>query len=302
MGERRLVDQNIFGCADLLPLGAAGRLLWVGMVVMCDRNGLIRADKSFLVNRILPGMRGKARDIDTVIAHLRHCSMIKETWKGDVKYYQLTNFKHYQRHKSRGTLIGLGRDDDDDGTGKQEGPAPSPPGEPPREPDADPEPSSAMQSASDFLDAELCPPAYQLPKLVDDLKRTGHTIKDVQVWRECLEWLRQHGTLKDPRSFIRSRFPKFRTPADAGIDWGDDAEPESGSPPPPTAEELERSDLLELCYANRRKIAATLGAPWDGADSGLTTTKGTYLWQDLKLTQLKNLAKKLGLNGNTQSL
>lgn len=149
MAERRLVDPAVFHSPDLLSMPATARLLWIGLVVCSNREGLIRADIRYLTSLILPSLRLGRKSIKEYLDFFKAKGMIVERTLTTVKkrfddnlpticrqfddnlnairtqfddnlkpvtYYQLTNFGKYQSFKKRSTRLDSTRLDSDLGS------------------------------------------------------------------------------------------------------------------------------------------------------------------------------------------
>lgn len=96
---KRMIDADLFQSADLLDMPATARLLFAGLVVNADDEGIGRADVRWLRNRVLPGLRVSE---SMVLQHLRSFeakNMLALRSFNSVKCYVITNFHVYQKLK-----------------------------------------------------------------------------------------------------------------------------------------------------------------------------------------------------------
>ncbi len=96
---RRMIDADIFQCADLITLPPAARLLFIGLIVNADDEGLGRAEPAYLRNRILPGTRTSATVLQQWLDALVARDMLTLDVQGGASVYQITNFHRYQKLK-----------------------------------------------------------------------------------------------------------------------------------------------------------------------------------------------------------
>lgn len=96
---KRMIDADLFQSADLLDMPATARLLFAGLIVNADDEGIGRADVRWLRNRVLPGLRVSE---SMVLKHLRSFetkNMLALRVFNSVKCYVITNFHVYQKLK-----------------------------------------------------------------------------------------------------------------------------------------------------------------------------------------------------------
>ena len=97
--SKRLIDSDLFQSADLLDQRADARLLFTGLVVNADEEGIGRADPSFLKNKILPGLRTSNARITQLLRTFEARNMLALRIFNGASCYVVTNFHSYQRFK-----------------------------------------------------------------------------------------------------------------------------------------------------------------------------------------------------------
>ncbi len=96
-----MIDADIFLCADLLTLPPAARLLFIGLIVIADDEGVGRAEPTFLRNKILPQTRSSSTAVQQWLNTLEAREMITLERQDSVSVYRVTNFHRYQKLKYR---------------------------------------------------------------------------------------------------------------------------------------------------------------------------------------------------------
>ena len=285
----RRIEVAILSHPVLSKLPVHGRYLWIGMILAADPNtGMVCGDEAWLRRHILPGTRGKPAHIRSLIGCYCDHNMLQPCSKDGVRYYRITNYHVYQPTTPT-TPTNLPIDE-----------APPPPEKaPPGETVtidwaehmriwntlASSQGLTEIRSLNDNRKKVLKARLREFPDFWEQVTREVEQLND---------YMRDGGYITFDSILVPTKLSKllegnYREKRSNGVDY---------TPEPPTPEELECQALRELIYANREKIYGILGPPWDGSDKALTTTKGTYLWQDLSLRQLKGLAAKLALNTN----
>jgi len=94
-----MIDADLFQSADLLDMPATARLLFAGLVVNADDEGIGRADVRYLRNRVLPGLRVSETKVLQYLRTFETRDMLDLRIFNSVKCYVITNFHVYQKLK-----------------------------------------------------------------------------------------------------------------------------------------------------------------------------------------------------------
>lgn len=97
--SKRLIDSDLFQSADLLDQRADARLLFAGLIVNADDEGIGRADPGFLKNKILPGLRTSHARITQLLRSFEARNMLTLRIFNGATCYVVNNFLNYQRLK-----------------------------------------------------------------------------------------------------------------------------------------------------------------------------------------------------------
>lgn len=115
MAKARLVYRELFQSADLIDLPAVARLLWIGLLVHCTDDALIRHSPSMLRALLLPGCRISVTRLQHFLDTFVTRSMLVRCKNGNLSAYRITNFSKYQHLRRRKDAT------EDEGEGELEG-------------------------------------------------------------------------------------------------------------------------------------------------------------------------------------
>jgi hypothetical protein len=215
-----MISESILDSGDLIDLPYWADKLWLGLILLADNSGWIRADSHRLRARCMlkrahrmPALAQVERAISTFVAR----SMLVPCRMEGVSGYRLTNFSAGQRLRDRTSSKNRHGDGDGDGDGDGEGgdcktiAHEKPTAEEPKR-SAPAEPISPVQvGIVEFYEVQFCMPAWEAREVVDTLRPTE---ADLPGWADALRAAKA-SNLRDFRAYVRSRAKKFRTAEEA---------------------------------------------------------------------------------------
>lgn len=214
MAKARMIHRELFTSADLEDLPAAARLIFIGMIVHADDEGLVRDQPVLFARLYCNGIVLRPCRVRTWLVSLASRGCIASVQREGVSYWQITNFARFQRlnkNKNKNRIHPSGENRKESpppqpqkasprqtpNTPPEPAPAPSappPPPPPPRRPTACLDPSPVTGAQDDA--AEVFHWLTQERVLVGQTKARqilalGTTMADVADWTE---YERVHGT------------------------------------------------------------------------------------------------------------
>lgn len=222
----RMISRSLYTSGDLVDQPAWVRLLWSGLIVFANEDGMIRDNIRFFSGTILAGLGIRPHRIRNALDTLTERRCISREILDDVSWLRITNFHHGQRLKWRerereidgkGKGEGSARDRSAPGGRTQGGRAQAPPT--PEVGETDPAPTEAFRVAAEFLNLELCADGQEAVVALNRLHLDDAGLREfVRSFREALERIRSKGQMADPRAYVRSRALRFKTATEADLD------------------------------------------------------------------------------------
>lgn len=97
MAKARMIHREFFTSADLEDLPAAARLIFAGMIVYADDDGLVRDQPVLFARLYCNGIVLRPCRVRTWLGTLASRGCIASVQREGVSYWQITNFAQFQR-------------------------------------------------------------------------------------------------------------------------------------------------------------------------------------------------------------